>query len=1664
MGLATSAASGIGVRGIGGDTGVFGSTFSATGPGGLFQNTNAGPILRGLNNAGATVFNVAGSGATTATGFFDLATGRIAGLLGTCTPGQIMKVNPGGTNWQCDNDATSGGGGGGDIDAVLTPGGSGLLGGASSGSVSLSIDSSIVPLLNASNNFSGDQTIFGTLTGTAALSGAVATFTNSFTTGAARGLYGLSLADSGIGVVGGNTTTATTGTPVGLYAFVESSTGIAAQFQNNAGGMILQGRVGAGSGMEVFRVSGAGDIFGSGGLFNMSGIRVSLSTVCLAGQIMKWDGVEWQCDNDATSGGGGTGDIDAVIAGTGLTGGATSGPATLAIDTAVVPQLGALNTFTQNQTAPRFISNVATGTQPFGVSSTTTVTNLSADRLDGLDSAIFARTDVGNIFSSSQQINNTVGITATVGLGGDVLQVRNNASGGVAILAFADSASGSNTGLRGTALSGIGVQGDAPVGVRGVSSTSTGTAGQFLNTNGSGRILSGQSGGGALEVFSVFSSGVTSMRPLGSATPASGFNSGSLELSAAAFNLISSATQEQKFHWRAEPVGNNTASPSAKLTLAFGQGASTPAVTGLEIASTGIITFAPGQTFPGGSGDITDVLTAAGSGLQGGVTTGAANLSLITSCANGQILQWTSPNWACATVSGTGDVTDVLQSTGIVVGNSAGPAPTVAIDTTVVPQKNAANTFTADQTINANLTVDINTLFVEASTNRVGIGTTLPTHPLHVTTSSGAEVVRVQQNGSGPGLSVSALNATASNVSVVTGFVQAPVGTARAVLGSTSSPDGYGVQGQTAAGTGTGRAVYGLAQGTAAVGVEGEHTGSAAGIGVRGVSSSTTGTGLRGEATAVGGATIGVRGIAASTTDNAVGVLGEATGILAATHGVRGTTASTSNNAAGVKGEATGGSGVTFGVLGVNASTSGFGVQGENSAAGGTGVRGEVTAATGSTNGVWGRVFSVDGTGLRGEATSSSGNTTGLYALVGSASGTAAVIQNSSAAGRLIRGQSGAGATEVFRVEGSGAVLANSYLDLTTSKNVGLSLGCSNLQVMQYNGTNWVCASVGGTGTVTSVGSGTGLLGGPITGSGTLSVDFIASGGENGTATSVARSDHIHDTRYAETATGNTFTGNQTFNAGTGGTFSVSAPAGTITFSPGATNFSSGTVNMNGALTGASATFTVIGGTTMNVNQNSTSALQLFGIDAANSATGASSSSRAAAVRGRATSGVGTSNHVGVQGTASGGGIGMEGIGGSIGVRGSTSTTSSFGVEGVSPHIGVRGENNLLSGATSAHAGVAGIMSQTSGGTGVRGEATHTSGGIGVFGLANSSVSTAAGGVFQNTNASGKLIRGLNSAGAEVFTVSNNGSVTAASFSGNGSGLTGITASNADTLDLLDSTDFARVNTNSFFSAFQTFNNGASITGPFGGTALAVDVSGDFSTGLQASTDGNNGLGIYSFTTNDDSTAILGETFGTSGFQFGVFGRASNSTGGIGVVGSATAGSGTTYGVYGTVNSADGFGLGTDSNARVEGLLRSGSESGTSETPSIASGGPYRGLIMRLVNSTSTSTGSVIARTNNLAIERDGTTGGLRATSSSLPSSLRVGCTGMASFGGHHGRSVTLSSFDTQTLVFDGDNAVSLECTLGDPDNQGHFTKVTLHRTSTSDSRWIGVVISTFNQ
>ena len=99
--------------------------------------------------------------------------------------------------------------------------------------------------------------------------------------------------------------------------------------------------------------------------------------------------------------------------------------------------------------------------------------------------------------------------------------------------------------------------------------------------------------------------GTLSLPATGTATASKGFDSQPEDLSASAFNSSTKKAVASTFQWQAEPTGNNSTNPSARLNLLFGSGAA-PSETGLNIAANGRINFASGQTLPG-TGSVSSV-------------------------------------------------------------------------------------------------------------------------------------------------------------------------------------------------------------------------------------------------------------------------------------------------------------------------------------------------------------------------------------------------------------------------------------------------------------------------------------------------------------------------------------------------------------------------------------------------------------------------------------------------------------------------------------------------------------------------------------------------------------------------------------------------------------------------------------------------------------------------------------------------------------------------------------------------------------------------------------------------------------------------------------------------------------------------------------------------
>jgi hypothetical protein len=335
--------------------------------------------------------------------------------------------------------------------------------------------------------------------------------------------------------------------------------------------------------------------------------------------------------------GAGGGSITGVTAGTALTGGGTTGNVTLNLDTTKVPQLGAANIFTNNQTISGNLNTSGTVT-------TSTLNATSAYDLQGLPFAYGSSST--NLFVGFGTGNTSATGTLNVGVGSGVLSVLSSGIGNVATgwdVLSANTTGSSNTGTGRLALQ---------LNTTGGSNTATGeralqntTIGGENTAIGLAALLNNTTGNDntALGVFAGPYSGnsnLSNTTAIG-AHATVGANNSLVLGSIAGLNGATADTF----------VGIGTPTPTAKLDV---HGTAN---------FTGLITFAAGQTFPG-AGTITGV--TAGTGLTGGGTSGNVPLSL---------------------------------------------------DTTKVPQLSTANTFTGNQTVNANLSA---TGVVSAASYQIG--------------------------------------------------------------------------------------------------------------------------------------------------------------------------------------------------------------------------------------------------------------------------------------------------------------------------------------------------------------------------------------------------------------------------------------------------------------------------------------------------------------------------------------------------------------------------------------------------------------------------------------------------------------------------------------------------------------------------------------------------------------------------------------------------------------------------------------------------------------------------------------------------------------------------------------------------------------------------------
>ncbi|MGA3106376.1 MAG: hypothetical protein ABSD53_17995 [Terriglobales bacterium] len=108
--------------------------------------------------------------------------------------------------------------------------------------------------------------------------------------------------------------------------------------------------------------------------------------------------------------------------------------------------------------------------------------------------------------------------------------------------------------------------------------------------------------------------------------------------------------------------------------------------------------------------------------MTGGGTSGTLNLSLLTSCASNQVLQWSGSAWKCSS-AGTGTITGVTAGTDLTGGGTSGNV-TLNLNTASVPQLTTANAFGAPNTFPS-----------------VGVGTSSPLANLDVVGGGGLHIL-----------------------------------------------------------------------------------------------------------------------------------------------------------------------------------------------------------------------------------------------------------------------------------------------------------------------------------------------------------------------------------------------------------------------------------------------------------------------------------------------------------------------------------------------------------------------------------------------------------------------------------------------------------------------------------------------------------------------------------------------------------------------------------------------------------------------------------------------------------------------------------------------------------------------------------------------------------
>jgi hypothetical protein len=620
-------------------------------------------------------------------------TGNVSlSLTNACSINQVLSYN--GNEWQCSNISGTGGG------TVTSVGsGNGLTGGPITTNGTLVIDPNVVPQLGAaSNNFTGN------------LSASSLNAANGFNLGGMIFDSGSPTSNNAfLGFAGNGTNPGTGNTASGWQALAADTTGgsnVASGYlslnSNTSGSFntalgVFAGQTGDGSPMTTSNNTflGAGAEAANGGINNATAIGsnsvVGANNALVLGSIAGLNNATFSTNvGIGTTTPGATLDVEAPNGNLPPTVnfGSQSNPATFSVygNTTIAGSGNALFFPDGSKQTTAYTGGGGGITSVTGTNGVNAATSGGAVTLSANEGVVAFQTDLTNGLANNLNAAESFATTAAGTAQANAESYANSTFIPLAAPGDLKQTVGGN--LTEISASDMSLQSNGNMSVKSSVNMSLQSDSNMSLQSAGGMLLS--SANVTLSTPVLLINGQTIFPSIATATASQGYDSGALSWIASSYNSSSGQPVNSQFLWQAEPIFNGTANASGTLNLLFGTATTSPAETGLSIASNGIITFANGQTFGGGGGG-TVTSVGSGPGLTGGPITSSGSLSI----APGGVTNAMLANPSVTVSPGT----DLTGGGTVPLGGTI----TLNVNTASLPELTGGNSFTGNQSVNGNI-------------------------------------------------------------------------------------------------------------------------------------------------------------------------------------------------------------------------------------------------------------------------------------------------------------------------------------------------------------------------------------------------------------------------------------------------------------------------------------------------------------------------------------------------------------------------------------------------------------------------------------------------------------------------------------------------------------------------------------------------------------------------------------------------------------------------------------------------------------------------------------------------------------------------------------------------------------------------------------------------